>query len=351
MRTRQLPVLFINRPEYAGLSFCKRPVHKKRRISLVVIVILLIGRRAVIPDLTVLLPVHSAHSRPVYDTLKPHGFKILHRLTDDPFKAQTVTDVDRFLPVQRLSCHLKADPVAFREYGGDPVDLFLRKPCQKTAHTDLGVADVLSELIQIPHILQIRLHNNIPCKRQGRVQLFLHPFRHHHIAVIADKPVYIRCQLFSGRSLSACKFTVYLQKKLHADEHLLRPALTGIDDHAPKLCIEKGQDLAVCIRKLRYGIRRIGIAGFISLARDISIKSVIPCLKLLQGSRLQPARLRLFQGFQHQKHKLCRLFKTGSGLSFHLRFFCNLSDPVTGKPPAFHLNLFHLFCHPPIPNR
>ena len=210
MDSCQFLVLLIGSSHNTKLSLHKGFIQKQCCITLVIVIVLAVRGRAVISYFISFSHINPAHCCTVNDALKSHFFKILYRLADDPLESQAITDIDGSFLLQILFVHLKSDPISFRKYRCDPLDLCFRKTVQKFAHADLPVCDILAELIKVGRIRKICLHNNISCKRQGRIQLLPDPVTYQHITVIADKPVHILLKLPFCGQISFCKFTVDL---------------------------------------------------------------------------------------------------------------------------------------------
>ena len=130
---RQLLILLVRSVKNRKTPLHQLPVQIEGAVLLVVEDILLAGRSAAVPGISLGPAVQAVARLPVEDARKAHVLKLGNGRAHHPLKAQGITDVDRLFLSQIDPGVHKAQPVAFREGGRHGVDPLLRQPRQEAA--------------------------------------------------------------------------------------------------------------------------------------------------------------------------------------------------------------------------
>ena len=240
-----LPVGLIGGPQNGQLPLLKSIAHIKGAVITMVIIVLFVGRCAVISPAPVRPAVHGLHRCPVTDGFKSHLPEVLHRPADHPLKAQLEFHHNGPFFLQVPAHDLKPLPESFRISGCHLVNGLLGKTVHERGKLYLCLRNIFPIGIEIPQISQIPLHHDICSKGKGRIQSLPNPPVHGDLRIIADKPVQgILNQLLQRRifSLLPClgKKVIHFQEQLIQYGDIHKPHLKGIYNISPDFRIEKG---------------------------------------------------------------------------------------------------------------
>ena len=217
--------------------------------------------------------------------------------------------------------------------------------------------NILAILIQIRQICQIRLHDDIPVKAQGRIQLLPGSPRHSLITVITDIPVNDLQNLISFRYM-VLKTVINLYKQLIDCCHICQTPLECQRNQASDLRDKPGHHWTIvcsqhCCRPLWIGIAFL-ITGFtlphLSLRKNIRIKAMIHLSQFLRGHPCKITVLTHFVDVLHIQNKGRLTVKIITKRGCRRMFFGNPTNSRHRQFKAFlhprlHFFSIYLFLH------
>ena len=233
---------------------------------------------------------------------------------DHAFKAEVIPQIRRLLAGEILSGDFKADAVSLRIGIRHRRNRLLWKLCHVLCHFQLILRDIGAIAVQIAHILQLAIHDNIHIVtvcgiyHAADVSLLI-PVRIVAHMPVENVPDLLTCGKLSLLRKRIGKGGINLEEQLHSDNNILKPSLVYGRNQIAHSDVEMAQLCAVLLPEPAHRISRIAVALLVVFRQYIRIERLVPLLQLCELCLFQTVLRQKSPRLIQQQEKPCRAVK------------------------------------------